>query len=151
MAESFYGGRRGASVVIVKSYDSIQEMEQDFSSINCSVDYDNYVVVNQTINDVQSSVLYRRTLDGPIKIGTLGSTSGGSTPSSGGYLNLILTTPDKIDNPDGSGEYNTTNSLVPGYYTDAEGNPLYNDSIKWVYTNIIEEDGTESKTYIGFN
>lgn len=150
MAESFYGGRRGASVIIVKSYDSIQEMERDFSSINCSVDYDNYVVVNQTINNVQSSVLYRRTLDGPVKIGTLGSTSGGNVPSSGGYLNLILTTPDKIDNPDGSGEYNTTNSLVPGYYTDAEGNPLYNDSIKWVYTNIIEEDGTESKTYIGF-
>ena len=33
MAESFYGGRRGASVVIVKSYDSIAEMQAEFDSV----------------------------------------------------------------------------------------------------------------------
>ena len=46
MAESFYGGRRGASVVIVKSYDSIAEMQTEFDSVACPVDYDSYVVVN---------------------------------------------------------------------------------------------------------
>ena len=153
MAESFYGGRRGASVVIVKSYDSIAEMQAEFDSVECTVDYDSYVVVNTNIDGVKSSVLYRRTLDGPVKVGTLGSSSGGGGgTSSGGILDLVLTIPSSVPTPiDGQGEYSKTNkSLVPGYYTDEEGNPVYNDSIKWVYTNVISEDGTSSKTYVGF-
>ena len=143
MAESFYGGRRGASVVIVKSYDSVE----------CPVDYDSYVVVNTNVDGIESSVLYRRTLDGPVKVGTLGSSSGGGGgTSSGGILDLVLTIPSSVPTPiDGQGEYSKTNkSLVPGYYTDEEGNPVYNDSIKWVYTNVISEDETSSKTYVGF-
>ena len=153
MAESFYGGRRGASVVIVKSYDSIAEMQAEFDSVECPVDYDSYVVVNTNVDGIESSVLYRRTLDGPVKVGTLGSSSGGGGgTSSGGILDLVLTIPSSVPTPiDGQGEYSKTNkSLVPGYYTDEEGNPAYNDSIKWVYTNVISEDGTSSKTYIGF-
>ena len=153
MAESFYGGRRGASVVIVKSYDSIAEMQAEFDSVECTVDYDSYVVVNTNIDGIESSVLYRRTLDGPVKVGTLGSSSGGGGgTSSGGILDLVLTIPSSVPTPiDGQGEYSKTNkSLVPGYYTDEEGNPAYNDSIKWVYTNVISEDGTSSKTYVGF-
>ena len=153
MAESFYGGRRGASVVIVKSYDSVAEMQAEFDSVECTVDYDNYVVVNTNIDGIESSVLYRRTLDGPVKVGTLGSSSGGGGgTSSGGILDLVLTIPSSVPTPiDGQGEYSKTNkSLVPGYYTDEEGNPVYNDSIKWVYTNVISEDGTSSKTYVGF-
>ena len=153
MAESFYGGRRGASVVIVKSYDSVAEMQAEFDSVECTVDYDSYVVVNTNVDGIESSVLYRRTLDGPVKVGTLGSSSGGGGgTSSGGILDLVLTTPGSVPTPiDGQGEYSKTNkSLVPGYYTDEEGNPVYNDSIKWVYTNVISEDGTSSKTYVGF-
>lgn len=153
MAESFYGGRRGASVVIVKSYDSIAEMQAEFDSIECTVDYDSYVVVNTNIDGIESSVLYRRTLDGPVKVGTLGSSSGGGGgSSSGGVFDLVLTVPTSVPTPiDGQGEYTKTNkSLIPGYYTDESGNPVYNDSIKWVYTNVISEDGTSSKTYVGF-
>lgn len=153
MAESFYGGRRGASVVIVKSYDSVAEMQTEFDSVECTVDYDSYVVVNTNVDGIESSVLYRRTLDGPVKVGTLGSSSGGGGgTSSGGILDLVLTIPSSVPTPiDGQGEYSKTNkSLVPGYYTDEEGNPAYNDSIKWVYTNVISEDGTSSKTYVGF-
>lgn len=153
MAESFYGGRRGASVVIVKSYDSIAEMQTEFDSVACPVDYDSYVVVNTNVDGIESSVLYRRTLDGPVKVGTLGSSSGGGGgTSSGGILDLVLTIPSSVPTPiDGQGEYSKTNkSLVPGYYTDEEGNPAYNDSIKWVYTNVISEDKTSSKTYVGF-
>lgn len=153
MAESFYGGRRGASVVIVKSYDSVAEMQTEFDSVECTVDYDSYVVVNTNVGGIESSVLYRRTLDGPVKVGTLGSSSGGGGgTSSGGILDLVLTIPSSVPTPiDGQGEYSKTNkSLVPGYYTDEEGNPAYNDSIKWVYTNVISEDGTSSKTYVGF-
>lgn len=153
MAESFYGGRRGASVVIVKSYNSVAEMQTEFDSVACPVDYDSYVVVNTNVDGIESSVLYRRTLDGPVKVGTLGSSSGGGGgASSGGILDLVLTIPSSVPTPiDGQGEYSKTNkSLVPGYYTDEEGNPVYNDSIKWVYTNVISEDGTSSKTYVGF-
>lgn len=153
MAESFYGGRRGASVVIVKSYDSVAEMQTEFDSVACPVDYDSYVVVNTNVDGIESSVLYRRTLDGPVKVGTLGSSSGsGGGSSSGGVFDLVLTVPNSVPTPiDGQGEYNKTNkSLIPGYYTDESGNPVYNDSIKWVYTNVISEDGTSSKTYVGF-
>lgn len=153
MAESFYGGRRGASVVIVKSYDSIAEMQAEFDSVECTVDYDSYVVVNTNIDGIESSILYRRTLDGPVKVGTLGSSSGGGGgSSSGGVFDLVLTVPNSVPTPiDGQGEYNKTNkSLIPGYYTDENGNPVYNDSIKWVYTNVISEDKTSSKTYVGF-
>lgn len=153
MAESFYGGRRGASVVIVKSYDSIAEMQAEFDSVECTVDYDSYVVVNTNIDGIESSVLYRRTLDGPVKVGTLGSSSGsGGGSSSGGVFDLVLTAPNSVPTPiDGQGEYNKTNkSLIPGYYTDEAGNPVYNDSIRWVYTNVISEDKTSSKTYVGF-
>ena len=153
MAESFYGGRRGASVVIVKSYDSVAEMQAEFDSVECTVDYDSYVIVNTNVDGIESSVLYRRTLDGPVKVGTLGSSSGGGEgTSSGGILDLVLTIPSSVPTPiDGQGEYSKTNkSLVPGYYTDEEGNPVYNDSIKWVYTNVISEDETSSKTYVGF-
>lgn len=153
MAESFYGGRRGASVVIVKSYNSVAEMQTEFDSVACPVDYDSYVVVNTNVDGIESSVLYRRTLDGPIKVGTLGSLSGGGGgSSSGGVFDLVLTVPTSVPTPiDGQGEYNKTNkSLIPGYYTDESGNPVYNDSIKWVYTNVISEDKTSSKTYVGF-
>ena len=53
MAESFYGGRRGASVVIVKSYDSVAEMQAEFDSVECTVDYDSYVVVNTNIINLE--------------------------------------------------------------------------------------------------
>ena len=128
-------------------------MQAEFDSVECTVDYDSYVVVNTNIDGIESSVLYRRTLDGPVKVGTLGSSSsGGGGTSSGGILDLVLTIPSSVPTPiDGQGEYSKTNkSLVPGYYTDEEGNPAYNDSIKWVYTNVISEDGTSSKTYVGF-
>ena len=111
MAESFYGGRRGASVVIVKSYNSVAEMQTEFDSVACPVDYDSYVVVNTNVDGIESSVLYRRTLDGPVKVGTLGSSSGGGGgTSSGGILDLVLTIFSSLPNPiDSQGEYSKTN------------------------------------------
>jgi hypothetical protein len=41
MAEysSFYGGRRGASFIIKKSYASVTEMLQDFAKTSCEVNF----------------------------------------------------------------------------------------------------------------
>ena len=64
---SFYGGRRGASAQIVKTYNSYSEMKTDFSSSDCSVGYNEYVIVNE--ND--QSILYKKTFTTPEKIGSL--------------------------------------------------------------------------------
>ena len=64
---SFYGGSRGASAQIFKTYNSYSEMETDFSSSDCSVGYNEYVIVNE--ND--QSILYKKTFTTPEKIGSL--------------------------------------------------------------------------------
>jgi hypothetical protein len=72
---SFYGGRRGASFIIAKSYESIAAMIADFGTDNCSVGYDEYVMISPSnTNDTDNGKLYRRgyssnSLNGAIYIG----------------------------------------------------------------------------------
>lgn len=155
MSESFYGGRRGASIIISGSYNTVTDMENDFQLSNCKVGYDEYATVDETIGNNTTTKLYRRTLSGPLYAGVLsaGAAGGNSQSGSAGSLNLILSTFDSIPQGEnsGNGEYNIdNNSLVPGQFTDENGNPLYNDSIKWRYCNIIDSLGNNSTTYIGF-
>jgi len=61
---SFYGGRKGASFVLVKNYNSILAMSQDFGSANCSVNYDEYVLINtDSTNDHDNGKVFRRGYD----------------------------------------------------------------------------------------
>ena len=63
---SFYGGRRGASFVIVKSYLDIRSMTKDFeqgSSFN-EVHFDEYVIINNpNKNHPDNGKLFRRGMD----------------------------------------------------------------------------------------
>jgi hypothetical protein len=56
---SFYGGRRGISFELVKTYDSKSAMTQDFASPLCSVAFGQYVSINS--NDSDRGSIYRRT------------------------------------------------------------------------------------------
>ena len=66
MAEysSFYGGRRGVSFIIKKSYASVTEMLQDFAKTSCEVNFGQYILINtENKNDPNNGALYRRGLD----------------------------------------------------------------------------------------
>ena len=61
---SFYGGRRGASFVIKKSYPSIEAMISDFQTLSCQVNFEQYVLINtQNKNHPDNGKLFRRGLD----------------------------------------------------------------------------------------
>ena len=63
---SFYGGRRGASFVIVKNYPSIAEMVKAFRQGGSYkvVNYDEYVLIDTVNkNDKDNGKIYRRGYD----------------------------------------------------------------------------------------
>ena len=63
---SFYGGRRGASFVLVKRYSSIQEMITAFKQGGDykDVNYDEYVMIDTSNkNSVDNGKVYRRGYD----------------------------------------------------------------------------------------
>lgn len=57
--DSFYGGRRGISFELVKTYSSKNAMLLDFASSNCSVAFGQYVSIDST--DADRGSIYRRT------------------------------------------------------------------------------------------
>ena len=66
MSNSFYGGREGRSFVVVKNFNSIQEMAEAFSQgpAYTEVNFDEYVLIN-TINknDPSNGKIFRRGYD----------------------------------------------------------------------------------------
>ena len=63
---SFYGGRKGASFIIVKSYPDIQAMTQDFSQGNTltEVGFDEYVLINTSNkNHPDNGKIFKRGYD----------------------------------------------------------------------------------------
>ena len=60
---SFYGGRRGASFIIVKEYESIAAMIECFQQGGAyrTVNYDEYVLINTVnLNDKDNGKVFRR-------------------------------------------------------------------------------------------
>jgi len=63
---SFYGGKRGASFVIVKNYPDIASMVRDFSQGGNFLDvkYDEYVIINTVNkNNGDNGKIFRRGYD----------------------------------------------------------------------------------------
>lgn len=66
MNNSFYGGRRGASFVIVKNYSDIPSMTNDFKNGNSFKDvaFDEYVLINNpNKNHPDNGKIFRRGYD----------------------------------------------------------------------------------------
>ena len=60
---SFYGGRRGASFIIVKSFKTVAEMIAEFSKGNqyTTVNYDEFVIIDtENKNNTDNGKIYRR-------------------------------------------------------------------------------------------
>lgn len=148
---SFYGGRRGSSFIMSKSYSSIAEMITDFGSDSCIVNYGEYVLIDNAGSSDNGKIYRREYLknesNGAVYIGQITGPSG-TTP----LLNFASF--DEVDNMTPSGEiyskdtdeYTVDNGgLVPGKDGDT-----FNDSIQWAYCSFKSSDGLESTSYIGF-
>ena len=78
--DSFYGGRRGISFELVKTYNSKNEMMIDFMQSSCTVAYGQYVSIDST--DEDRGNIYRRTSDlsnslsGAVLVGKLAGKDG---------------------------------------------------------------------------
>lgn len=157
---SFYGGRRGASFTIVRSYSSIQEMVNNFKLGGSykTVNYDDYVLINtENKNDPDNGKLYRRGYDYTNSMGGaeyIGQIVGPAGPAP----HLELTTIDEVNNKQetegfeyrkGSGSYAPTENLIPGKYTQS-GVDKYNDEISWAYCSVRDVNKKDTTAYIGF-
>lgn len=152
MSESFYGGRRGASFIISKSYPSIESLIRDFGNKECEVGYDEYAFIDN-INSIDNGKIYRHssinsTDNGAVYIGQILQSNNTVTE----MPNFKVSSIDNILNKDTenkqSGEYTLSNNdIIPGKYIE-NGQERYNNNIKWA-TCTINENGKDL-VYIGF-
>lgn len=75
---SFYGGRPGAPFILVKQYENISKMEEDFKLPNCSVGYGEYVIIStDKVRDSDNGKIYVRDLNGnPLYMGKIAGPTG---------------------------------------------------------------------------
>ena len=124
---SFYGGMKGNSFNIVKTYESKDAMLIDFLSPSCEVGYGDYVVISSS--DINNGDLYKRTENFSVNNGALfivnlsGSIGKSSTISFSPDFNNIPGTPQTMTT--------TTGSMIPGYYLDDHDQPIYIDNISY--------------------
>ena len=60
---SFYGGSPGLSMMIVKSYPSLEALKKDFKLPDCTVGIGECVCIDSGLNDGKHGNIYRRTTD----------------------------------------------------------------------------------------
>ena len=74
--ESFYGGRKGAGAIFVKSYSSYEEMNEDYDT-SYDVGYGEYVIIFTELTDEdENGRIYIKTLNGFEYVGDLSGPRG---------------------------------------------------------------------------
>ena len=160
---SFYGGRRGASFVIVKRYSTIAEMVTAFSQGGDykTVNYDEYVLIDtENKNDRDNGKIYRRgyeynnTMGGAIYEGQIVGPAGMAPHTEMHTIDEVEQIQEREDFTyrRGSGSYGPTGgNVVPGKYVESgSGIVKYNDEITWVYCSVRDLNSHESTAHVGF-
>ena len=157
---SFYGGRRGASFVIVKKFASISDMVAAFSQGGSykTVNYDEYVLIDTVSkNDTDNGKIFRRGYEYNNEMG--GAIYMGQIVGPAGYSPHVelktIAEVEAVQERDnftyrrGTGSYAPSENLVPGKYID---NTLvkYNDKITWAYCSVRDENEADTTVHIGF-
>lgn len=157
---SFYGGRRGASFVIVKKFASISDMVVAFSQGGSykTVNYDEYVLIDTVSkNDTDNGKIFRRGYEYNNEMG--GAIYMGQIVGPAGYSPHVelktIAEVEAVQERDnftyrrGIGNYAPNENLVPGKYVD---NTLikYNDKITWAYCSVRDENEADTTVHIGF-
>lgn len=165
---SFYGGRRGASFIIVKSFKTIAEMVTAFSKGNqyTAVNYDEFVIIDtENKNDTDNGKIYRRgynytgDLGGAEYVGQIVGPAGlgphaemlEKSEVHQKYLDAS-TSGDQLDYRHGVGTLDiATGDLVPGA-KGSTNNRTFDDTtdkIHWEYFSLRDDQQIESTCYIG--
>ena len=160
---SFYGGRRGASFVIVKRYSTIAEMIAAFSQGGDYkiVNYDEYVLIDtENKNNPDNGKIYRRgyeynnTMGGAIYEGQIVGPTGLAPHTEMHTIDEVEQIQEREDFTyrRGNGSYSPVGeNLIPGKYVESgTGNVKYNDAISWSYCSVRDMDSHESTAHIGF-
>lgn len=157
---SFYGGRRGASFVIVKKFASISDMIAAFSQGGSykTVNYDEYVLIDTVSkNDTDNGKIFRRGYEYNNEMG--GAIYMGQIVGPAGYSPHVelktIAEVEAVQERDnftyrrGTGSYTPNENLVPGKYID---NTLvkYNDKITWAYCSVRDENEADTTVHVGF-
>lgn len=155
---SFYGGIKGASFIIVARYASIAEMIKAFSGGGSytAVNYDEYVIIDtENKNDPDNGKLYRRGYSYNDEMG--GAQYVGQIVGPSGLAPFVEITSyedakskqakEGYESHVSFGEYAPTADLVPG---KVDGKEQYNDSIKWYCASIRDNYNRDAIAYIGF-
>ena len=137
---SFYGGRPGNSFLITKTYESYDQMVNDFKSNNCEVHFDEHVLIDcSNRNNKDHGKIYRRGYD-------IANEDGGAI-----YIGNI------------TGPAGPPPNLEIGQYTDLQpGNPenkqfgnfklisgQESPYVKWCSYSTTNENNTDKTTYVG--
>ena len=145
---SFYGGRQGTPFIIVKSYNTIQEMINNFKQglSYSTVNFDEYIVIDTTDKtNEDNGKIYRRGRDYNNELGGaiyIGQVAGAPGPASQLELTTIQDIEATAADKKGTGSYTLEDSnLIPGKYIKEDGTVGYNDEIKWAYCSIIDANG----------
>ena len=159
--ESFYGGRPGASFIITKSFNSIDDMKAAFrkGAAYTDVYYDEYVII--TVPDAagadrkkQNGNVYRRGYDYTNEMG--GAEFVGNISGPAGPVTKIDITHFNDSNFDQNVEvknFTITNQddLVPGAQKiNGSDDWTYNDTIAWKYYYFNDAEQKQSIMKIGF-
>ena len=158
---SFYGGRQGTSFIISKSYNSIQEMVNEFKlGTNFSeVKFNEYVFINAGVSHEDNGKMFRRGYDynndmgGAVYVGKVTGSPGSAaalTLTNIEKINEIINQVDLPEDSYGTGLYLPDKDIVPGKYITQDGAIAYNDNIEWAYCSMEKEDGTGAVAYLGF-
>ena len=154
---SFYGGRQGTPFIIVKSYNTIQEMINNFKQglSYSTVNFDEYVVIDTADKtNEDNGKIYRRGRDYNNELGGaiyIGQVAGAPGPASQLELTTIQDIEATAADKKGTGSYTLEDSnLIPGKYIKEDGTVGYNDEIKWAYCSIIDANGKKGIAKIGF-
>ena len=172
MDYSFYGGRPGQSMVIVKYFPSIAKMNEAFDGGDSytEVGYGECVLINtKNPRNLENGKLYKRGLQGAEYLGTIKGPAGypphmilddyeaivaelEKYKDENGNINI----PPEIDclTKEGTFDFETKgkeNDLVPGYVPSElnkdgtiKTEAQYQDTIKWIYVSV--RDFNEEKT-----
>ena len=160
---SFYGGRRGASFVIVKRYSTIAEMISVFSQGGDykTVNYDEYVLIDtENKNNPDNGKIYRRgyeynnSMGGAIYEGQIVGPAGLAPHTEMHTIDEVEQIQEREDFTyrRGSGEYGPVGgNIIPGKYIEpGTGIVKYNDKITWTYCSVRDMNSHESTAHIGF-
>lgn len=139
---SFYGGSPGLSMMIVKSYLSLEALKEDFKLASCTVGIGECVCIDSGFNDGEHGNIYRRTTD-PNNPEYVGNMSG---PMGPGVSFAAIVSIDETSSTPISDQINAALGINKDTITDVQKSRsiLCEDKkgLKWIYSYSYKDNGS---------